>query len=75
MNVHNHAQLHDRPLLRFVVLTNKNEYIVNGTDNIEAGYRAINLAGLLDEELKDVVPGEDDDTRQVVTWSQHEEKE
>ena len=75
MNVHNHAQLHDRPLLRFVVLTNKNEYIVNGTDNIEAGYRAINLAGLLDEELKAVVPCEDDDTRQVVTWSQHEEKE
>jgi hypothetical protein len=75
MNVHNHAQLHDRPLLRFVVLTNKNEYIVNGTDNIEAGYRAINLAGLLDEELKDVVPCEDDDTRQVFTWSQHEEKE
>ena len=74
MNVHNHAQLHDRPLLRFVVLTNKNEYIVNGTDNIEAGYRAINLAGLLDEELKDVVPCEDDDTRQVFTWSQHEEK-
>tara|TARA_Y100001973_G_C5035232_1_gene250084 strand:+ start:122 stop:349 length:228 start_codon:yes stop_codon:yes gene_type:complete len=74
MNVHNHAQLYDRPLLRFVVLTNKNEYIVNGTDNIEAGYRAINLAGLLDEELKDVVPCEDDDTRQVFTWSQHEEK-
>ena len=74
MNVHNHAQLHDRPLLRFVVLTNKNEYIVNGTDNIEAGYRAINLAGLLDEELKDVVPCEDDDTRQVFTWSQYEEK-
>ena len=75
MNVHNHVQRHDRPLLRFVVLTNKNEYIVNGTDNIEAGYRAINLAGLLDEELKDVVPCEDDDTRQVFTWSQHEEKE
>ena len=74
MNVHNHAQLYDRPLLRFVVLTNKNEYIVNGTDNIEAGYRAINLAGLLDEELKDAVPCEDDDTRQVFTWSQHEEK-
>ena len=73
MNVHNHAQLYDRPLLRFVVLTNKNEYIVNGTDNIEAGYRAINLAGLLDEELKDVVPCEDEDTRQVWTGADYDQ--
>ena len=54
MNLHNHAALGNTKLLRYVVLTNKNEYIVQGTDNIEAGYRAINLAGLLDEELKDV---------------------
>ena len=73
MNVHNHAQLYDRPLLRFVVLTNKNEYIVNGTDNIEAGYRAISLAGLLDEELKDVVPCEDDDTRKVWTGADYDQ--
>ena len=55
MNLHNHAALGNTKLLRYVVLTDKNEYIVNGTDNIEAGYRAINLAGLLDEELKDVI--------------------
>ena len=46
------------------MLTNKNEYIIHGSDNIEAGYRAINLAGLLDEELKDVRLCEDDDTRE-----------
>ena len=73
MNVHNHVQRHDRPLLRFVVLTNKNEYIVNGTDNIEAGYRAISLAGLLDEELKDVIPCEDDDTRKVWTGADYDQ--
>ena len=67
MNLHNHARLSDIPLRRFVVLTNKNEYIVQGVDNIEAGYRAISLAGLLDEELKDVIPCEDEDTREV--WS------
>ena len=61
--VHNHAGLGNTRLLRYVVLTNKNEYIIHGSDNIEAGYRAINLAGLLDEELKDVIPCEDDDTR------------
>tara|TARA_R100000742_G_C4212250_1_gene38309 strand:+ start:41 stop:268 length:228 start_codon:yes stop_codon:yes gene_type:complete len=74
MNLHNHRRLSDYPLKRYVVLTNKNEYIVNGTDNIEAGYRAINLAGLLDEELKDVIPCEDEDTRAEFTWSQHEEE-
>ena len=74
MNLHNHAALGNTKLLRYVVLTDKNEYIVNGTDNIEAGYRAINLAGLLDEELKDVIPCEDDDTREAFTWGQHEEK-
>ena len=46
------------------MLTNKNEYIIHASDNIEAGYRAINLSGLLDEELKDVQPCEDDDTRE-----------
>ena len=49
------------------MLTNKNEYIIHGIDNIEAGYRAINLAGLLDEELKDVVPCSDEDTREQWT--------
>ena len=53
----------NRKLLRYVVHTNKNEDIIHGADNIEAGYRAINLAGLLDEELKDVTLCEDDDTR------------
>ena len=61
--VHNHAGLVNYKLLRYVVLTNKNEYIIHASDNIEAGYRAINLSGLLDEELKDVQPCEDDDTR------------
>ena len=56
-------QLSDYPLRRFVVLTNKNEYIVLGADKIEAGYRAINLAGLLGEELKDVIPCSEEDTR------------
>ena len=63
MNLHNHAGLVNTRLLRYVVLTNKNEYIIHGSDNIEAGYRAINLAGLLDEELKDVRLCEDEDTR------------
>ena len=61
---HTHQALSDTPLRRFVVLTNKNEYIIHGSDHIEAGLRAINLAGLLDEELKDVTPCEDDDTRE-----------
>ena len=61
--VHNRTELGNTKLLRYVVLTNKNEYIIQGTDNIEAGYRAINLAGLLDEELKDVRLCEDEDTR------------
>jgi hypothetical protein len=62
--VHSHQRLVNYKLLRYVVLTNKNEYIIHGSDNIEAGYRAINLAGLLDEELKDVRLCEDDDTRE-----------
>ena len=62
--VHNHEGLINYKLLRYVVLTNKNEYIIHASDNIEAGYRAINLSGLLDEELKDVPPCEDDDTRE-----------
>ncbi len=64
MNLHNHAGLVNYKLLRYVVLTNKNEYIIHASDNIEAGYRAINLSGLLDEELKDVTICEDDDTRE-----------
>jgi len=74
MNLQNHATLGNTKLLRYVVLTNKNEYIVQGTDNIEAGYRAINLAGLLDEELKDVIPCEDEDTRKVWSWSDYEKE-
>ena len=61
--LHTHQRVGNIRLLRYVVLTNKNEYIIHGSDNIEAGYRAINLAGLLDEELKDVRLCEDDDTR------------
>ena len=64
---HTHQALSDRPLRKFVVLTDKNEYIIHGADNIEAGYRAINLAGLLDEELKDVIPCSDEDTREQWT--------
>ena len=75
MNLHNHAVLGNNRLLRYAVITDKNEYIVQGTDNIEAGYRAINLAGLLDEELKDVIPCEDEDTRTVWTWSDYEEED
>ena len=66
---HTHQGLVNYKLLRYVVLTNKNEYIIHGSDNIEAGYRAINLAGLLDEELKDVRLCEDDDTREQ--WIPH----
>ena len=61
--LHNHQRVGNIRLLRYVVLTNKNEYVIHASDSIEAGYRAINLAGLLDEELKDVTPCEDDDTR------------
>jgi hypothetical protein len=60
---HTHQRVGTIQLLRYVVLTNKNEYIIHASDNIEAGYRAINLAGLLDEELKDVTPCSDDDTK------------
>ena len=60
----NRHGLVNRKLLRYVVHTNKTEYIIHGIDPIEAGYRAINLAGLLDEELKDVTLCEDDDTRE-----------
>ena len=62
-----HQSLVNYKLLRYVVLTNKNEYIIHASDSIEAGYRAINLSGLLDEELKDVKPCEDDDTREQWT--------
>ena len=62
--IHSHQGVGNIQLQRYVVLTNKNEYIIHGSDNIEAGYRAINLAGLLDEELKDVRRCEDDDTRE-----------
>ena len=65
--IHNHAGLGNTKLLRYVVLTNKNEYIIHGSDHIEAGLRALNLAGLLDEELKDVTLCEDDDTREQWT--------
>ena len=65
--IHNHAGLGTPKLLRYVVLTNKNEYIIHGSDHIEAGLRALNLAGLLDEELKDVTLCEDDDTREQWT--------
>ena len=61
------------PLRRFVVLTNKNEYIVQGADNIEAGYRAINLAGLLGEELKDVIPCSEEDTRKEWNGSDYDQ--
>ena len=70
---HTHRGLGNTRLLRYVVLTNKNEYIVLGTDNIEAGYRAINLAGLLDEELKDVIPCSEEDTRQEWTGADYDQ--
>jgi hypothetical protein len=71
--VHNHTGLSDMQLRRFVVLTDKNEYIVLGTDNIEAGYRAINLAGLVGEELKDVIPCSEEDTRQEWTGADYDQ--
>ena len=61
---HTHQRVGNIRLLRYVVLTNKNEFVIHASDNIEAGYRAINLAGLLDEELKDVKLCEDDDIRE-----------
>jgi len=72
--LHNHRKLSDMPLRKFVVLTDKNEYIVLGADNIEAGYRAINLAGLVDEQLKDVIPCDEEETRKEFTWSDYEEQ-
>jgi hypothetical protein len=71
--VHNHRRLCDMPLRRFVALTDKNEYIVLGADNIEAGYRAINLAGLVGEELKDVIPCSEEDTRQEWTGADYDQ--
>ena len=71
--IHNHAGLGNTKLLRFVVLTDKNEYIIHGSDNIEAGYRAINLAGLLGEELKDVIPCSEEDTRQEWNGSDYDQ--
>ena len=65
--IHNHAALSDIKLRRFVVLTDKNEYIIHACDDNEAGLRAINLTGLLDEELKEVTPCKDDDTREQWT--------
>ena len=61
---HTHRRVGNIRLLRYVVLTNKNEYVIHASDSIEAGYRAINLSGLLDEELKDVQPCMDEDTRE-----------
>ena len=72
--IQNHAGLVNYKLSRYVVLTNKNEYIIHASDDIEAGYRAINLAGLVDEELKDVTPCDDDDTRKQWTWSDYEKE-
>ena len=62
--IHSDQGVGNIQLQRYVVLTNKNEYIIHGSDHIEAGLRAVNLAGLLDEELKDVSRCEDDDTRE-----------
>tara|TARA_R100001082_G_C4228170_1_gene102095 strand:+ start:113 stop:319 length:207 start_codon:yes stop_codon:yes gene_type:complete len=64
--IHNH-HLVNYQLKRYVVLTNKNEYIIQAVDDMEAAYRAANLAGLLDEELKDVAPAEAEDTSTI--WS------
>ena len=71
--IHNHQELYDLPLRKFVVLTNKNEYIVLGVDNIEAGYRAISLAGLLGEELKDVIPCSEEEPRQEWTGADYDQ--
>ena len=62
--IHSDQGVGNIQLQRYVVLTNKNEYIIHGSDHIEAGLRAVNLSGLLDEELIDVTPCEDDDTRE-----------
>ena len=70
-----HRTLSDMPLRRFVVLTDKNEYIVLGADNIEAGYRAINLAGLVGEKLKDVIPCSEEDTRLEWTGNDYDQSQ
>ena len=55
--IHNHEGVAVNQLRKYVVLTNSgSEYIIDAADDIEAGYRAISLAGTLDEELKDVKP-------------------
>lgn len=60
---------------KYVMLCNSGaEYIIEGTDDINAGYRAINLAGLLDEELKDVIPCDDNEQRKVFTWGDYEKE-
>jgi len=73
---HNRSGVGITYLRKYVMLCNSGaEYIIEGSDNIEAGYRALNLAGLLDEELKDVIPCDDEETRKVFSWSDYEEKE
>lgn len=46
------------PKKYLVITDNDQEYIIEAADDIEAGYRAINLVGLIEEdtEVKDVIP-------------------
>lgn len=46
-------------LRRYVVLSNKNEFIIQACDDIDAGYKSIDLMKLVGEELKDVTPIKD----------------
>ena len=57
--IHNHRGSDGTPPRKYAVVTNNNnEFVIEAADDIEAGYRAINLVGLLEEtdEVKDVIP-------------------
>ncbi len=41
------------------MLSNKNEFIIQACEDIDAGYKSIDLMKLVGEELKDVTPIKD----------------
>ena len=65
--LHDHTSGESR-LDKYVVFTDKNEYIIEAFDPIEAGYRAISLCEMVDEKLKDVsliTPGDTRPTTRI----------
>lgn len=51
--IHNHRGSDGTPPRKYAVVTdNNNEFVIEAADDIEAGYRAINLVGLLEEKMK-----------------------